>query len=343
MGVQAARSCKHTVGVCDEGAGGGDIRGVQAARSCKHGVGVGDNGKEAGGVADGAAGGAGGDGIRGVQAAGNANTMWAPVCDNEAEAGGAADGATGGTDGGDIRGVQAAGSCNHAVGVCDTWNAALLSIHNPDVTCRFFRALSSKSVLDASCMEDSEQDFFQMQQLFNSCDFRLEEGVRARMAGSFVALKDRIGAACKAAFMTQPTKSSASQQQVSDELWGMELWVEDEFRCAKSGYSIDMRFHRSDAGKRGWGVGWRRWHIRLHSNSEICRLLAKEYDIKANMKSCEIVAQLFQKGYTHVTSTPHIRLDGNVKCGAGWAVEFDGTTHFLGRTATVAPVGRVRP
>jgi hypothetical protein len=94
-----------------------------------------------------------------------------------------------------------------------------------------------------------EQDSFQMHQFFNSCDFRLEECLRARMPGSFATLKDRIGAACKAAFVAQPNKSSASHQQVSDALWGMGLWVEDEFRCAKSGYSIDMRkrVHRSDA------------------------------------------------------------------------------------------------
>jgi hypothetical protein len=97
----------------------------------------------------------------------------------------------------------------------------------------FAHSVSSKlSVLDVSCME--EQDFFQMHQVFNSCDFRLDEGVRARMPGSFVAPKDRIGASYKAAFVTQPTKSSASQQHVNDALWGMGLWVEDEFRCVKS-------------------------------------------------------------------------------------------------------------
>ena len=70
-------------------------------------------------------------------------------------------------------------------------------------------------------------------------------------------------------------------------------------------------------------------HIWLHSNTEICSCFAKEYGIKAKMKSSEIVAQLLQKGYTHVTSTPHMRLDGNTKCGAGWAVKFDGPSHFL--------------
>jgi hypothetical protein len=94
-----------------------------------------------------------------------------------------------------------------------------------------------------------------MHQFLISCD--LEDGVRARMPCSFVALKDRLGAACKEAFVTQPTKASASQQQVSDALRGMGLWVEDEFRCAKSGYLIDMRVQdrRLDEVSSSGGVG----------------------------------------------------------------------------------------
>ena len=58
---------------------------------------------------------------------------------------------------------------------------------------------------------------------------------------SFVGLKDKLGPKCKAAFVAQATKGSTSctsQQQVMDAL---RLWVKDEFRCAKSGYSIDIR------------------------------------------------------------------------------------------------------
>jgi hypothetical protein len=76
-------------------------------------------------------------------------------------------------------------------------------------------------------------------QFFISCD--LEEGVRARMSDSFVSLQHRLGGACKATFVTQRTKASESQERVSDALRDMGLWVEDEFGCAKSGYSIDMR------------------------------------------------------------------------------------------------------
>jgi len=167
------------------------------------------------------------------------------------------------------------------------WTTSFLNIHNPDVACRFFNALSSKlSVFGAPCIE--EQNLFkmhhlsQLHQFFISCD--LEEGVRARMPESFVALKDRLRAACKAAFVAQPTEASASQQQVSDALRGMGLWVEDEFRCAKSGYSIDMRVQDR-------------------------------------------------------------RLDGDSSSGsaAGWAVEFDGRSHFLAcRAATCATLMKRR-
>jgi hypothetical protein len=160
------------------------------------------------------------------------------------------------------------------------WTISFFSIHNPDLGCRFVCALSSKlSVLDASCFEG--QELSQMHQIFTSCD--LEEGVRARMPGSFATLKDKLGPACKAAFVAQCTKASASQEQVSDALRGMGLWVEDEFRCTKSGYSIDMRV---------WGS---------------------------------------------------ISQDVANTCGAGWAVEFDGPSHFLAcRAATGATLMKRR-
>jgi hypothetical protein len=62
-----------------------------------------------------------------------------------------------------------------------------------------------------------------------------------------------------------------SQEEVSAILRGIGLSVEDEFRCPKSGYSIDMRVQ--DRGLNG---------------------------------------------------------SSSSGCGAGWAVEFDGPSHFLG-------------
>jgi hypothetical protein len=38
-----------------------------------------------------------------------------------------------------------------------------------------------------------------------------------------------------------PTQASVSDQEVSAVLLGISLSVEDDFRCPKSGYSIDMR------------------------------------------------------------------------------------------------------
>ena len=90
-------------------------------------------------------------------------------------------------------------------------------------------------------------------------------------------LKEKLGLSCQAAFIGAPVHPSASQQQVSDTLRGMGLSVEDEFRCPKSGYSIDMRVH----------------------------------DMRVNAKS-------------------------STGAAAGWAVEFDGPTHFL---TCMLPVG----
>jgi hypothetical protein len=208
------------------------------------------------------------------------------------------------------------------------WTVCFFSIHNSDVACRFCRTLSSKlSVLDVSCFE--EQHLSKMHQFFISCD--LEEGVRARMPDSFEVLMDRLGATCKTAFtrcVAQPTPASAGQQQVCDALRGMGLQVTDEFRCTKSGYSIDMRVYTSDARQEGLGRGAEEAHLSALKYRDL-QVLAKEYDIKAHIKSSEIVTQLLQKGYTHVTSTPHLRLQGNSMCGAGWPVEFEGPSHFL--------------
>ena len=50
---------------------------------------------------------------------------------------------------------------------------------------------------------------------------------------------------CRVAFECTKTVQSATQQQVSETLRHMGLSVEDEVRCPKSGYSIDMIVHDS--------------------------------------------------------------------------------------------------
>jgi hypothetical protein len=49
--------------------------------------------------------------------------------------------------------------------------------------------------------------------------------------------------ACRQAFFGAPLDPSATQQQVSETLRHIGLSVEDEVRCPKSGYSIDMLVH----------------------------------------------------------------------------------------------------
>ncbi len=58
---------------------------------------------------------------------------------------------------------------------------------------------------------------------------------------------------CRQAFESTKTVPSAMQQQVSETLRRMGLSVEDEVRCPKSGYSIDMIVHDC-----GWGMGGER-------------------------------------------------------------------------------------
>jgi hypothetical protein len=82
-----------------------------------------------------------------------------------------------------------------------------------------------------------KNSFFQTHQFFISCDS--QECAHAALPARFLALKEK----CRAAFIGRPVQPSASQQPVSDTLRDMGLSVDDEFRCPKSGYSIDMRVH----------------------------------------------------------------------------------------------------
>ena len=119
-----------------------------------------------------------------------------------------------------------------------------------------------------SMVFDDQQSLCQLHQVFMSCD--MIEGLHADLSVSVRTLKEKHGPSCQAAFIGAPVHPSASQQQVSDTLRGKGLSVEDEFRCPKSGYSIDMRVH----------------------------------DLRVNTKS-------------------------STGAAAGWAVEFDGPSHFL--------------
>jgi hypothetical protein len=127
---------------------------------------------------------------------------------------------------------------------------------------------SSLSCILPSIYFDDEKNLCQLHQFFMSCD--MMGGLHADLSVSVQTMKVKHGPSCQAAFIGVPVHPCASQQQVSNTLRGMGLSVEDEFRCPKSGYSIDMRVH----------------------------------DKLVNAKS-------------------------STGAAAGWAVEYDGTSHFL--------------
>jgi hypothetical protein len=134
------------------------------------------------------------------------------------------------------------------------WATCCFSIFYAVVFRRFCIALSSRLLVFES---NDTKDLRQMHQLF--IDYDMNEGLHTSMPASFLVLKEKLGPSCKAAFVAAPAQPSWSQQQVSDTLRGMGLSVEDEFRCPKSGYSIDMRVQ--DKRPQGtsasdFGPGW---------------------------------------------------------------------------------------
>jgi hypothetical protein len=144
------------------------------------------------------------------------------------------------------------------------WASSFFSVQF-NLAPRLYCSLSSSF---ASMDFDDQQSLCQLHQVFMSCD--MIESLHADFSVSVQTLKEELGPSCQAAFIGAPVHPSASQQQVSDTLRDMGLSVEDEFRCPKSGYSIDMRVH----------------------------------DMRVNAKS-------------------------STGAAAGWAVEFDGPSHFL--------------
>jgi hypothetical protein len=104
---------------------------------------------------------------------------------------------------------------------------------------------------------DGDKELCQLHQFLISCD--MIEGVHEDLSCSVQTLKKKLGASCQAAFIGVPVLPSASQQQLSDTLRDMGLSVEDEFRCPKSVYSIDMRVHDtciSAKSSTGAAAGW---------------------------------------------------------------------------------------
>jgi hypothetical protein len=82
----------------------------------------------------------------------------------------------------------------------------------------------------------------QLYQFFMGCS--VEPRLRMEAVNNMRALKET----CRKAFECAQTNPSATQQQVSETLCRLGLSVEDEARCPKSGYSIDMLVHVHSLG-----------------------------------------------------------------------------------------------
>ena len=134
------------------------------------------------------------------------------------------------------------------------------------------------------------------------------------------------------AFEGSKTAPSATQQQVSETLCQMGLSVEDEVRCPKSGYAIDMLVHGT-LGMGGDGL--------CDSCSKVLQkplVCAQCKTATYCSKDCQIKAwKAGHKGECVAAARADTRTAAKSNSSARtWAVEYDGPSHFL---ASLAPTG----
>ena len=126
------------------------------------------------------------------------------------------------------------------------WAASVFSLlFDPGQGWRWLHAVVQRMVSlgDASCFNAAQ--LCQIHQFLAFC--RMEPRLRMVAIKDMWALKET----CREAFECTKSAPSATQQQVSETLRHMGLLVEDEVRCPKSGYSIDMMVHDSGLGMGG--------------------------------------------------------------------------------------------
>jgi hypothetical protein len=171
-----------------------------------------------------------------------ANTLWAYATMGREPGAGLMRGLEG-------RAEALAGTFN-AQNVANTlWAACVFFlVSDPGHGWRWLHAVVERlvSLDDASCFNAFE--LCQIHQFLVSC--RVEPRLRTEAIDDMRALRERG----REAFECAKAAPSAMQQQVSETLRRMGMSVEDEVRCPKSGYSIDMILHRHvhDSG-RGMG------------------------------------------------------------------------------------------
>jgi hypothetical protein len=126
------------------------------------------------------------------------------------------------------------------------WAACLFSIFLRPSGKKSMGAYGCAATLDKpGCLNTAQ--LCQLHQFFVWC------GVEPRLGEEAINDMQSLKEACQSAFEGTKPAQSATQQEVSKTLRQLGLSVEDEARCPKSGYSIDMLVHVHDSSL-GWAV-----------------------------------------------------------------------------------------
>ena len=178
-----------------------------------------------------------------------ANTLWAYATMGERPGAGVV-----GALEGRLRAV--AGECKPQHIANTLWAACGLAIGSPHVLCGFADAIGEFLLSSADMSHFNGTDRCQLHQVFLSCS--LDAQLRESLPESILSLKDRLGDACRAAFVKAGAQviESKFQTDVSQALERMGLAVEKEYRVPKSGYSIDIRVRKISAQASSEAQGW---------------------------------------------------------------------------------------
>jgi len=126
------------------------------------------------------------------------------------------------------------------------WAACVFSfLFDPGQGWRWVHTLGQRLVSLGEAASFNTAQLCQVHQFFVSCS--VEPRLRMEAINDMRSLKET----CREAFVCAKAAPSGTQQQVSETLRHMGMSVEDEVRCPKSGYSIDMMVHDSGRGMGG--------------------------------------------------------------------------------------------
>jgi len=133
------------------------------------------------------------------------------------------------------RAEAVAGTFN-AQNVANTlWAVCVMSdLRVPDEESRWVHMMAQRLVSLETLACFNFAALCQLHQFFVRCGVERKQHLEAII--DMRVLKEK----CRSEFESIPTAPSATQQQVSETLRHLGLSVEDEVRCPKSGYSIDM-------------------------------------------------------------------------------------------------------